>query len=228
MARRKQPYWATLPDGELLDLRFCDLGLSLTGTVLEERVERLYEELADRGIEFRPHCWLSEEWFSPDRVPGIAIAFYLAHPRLMKLERKMMMEVEGGGESWCLKLLRHETGHALDTAFGLSRRIRWRRPRLPSSFFVPASSAAVLRSGIIANRHGARGTGRASLRGTRRSGDRIPAALLVERGVVFARSGAWYRDRFLSRTSAADEAGTKNDDGSRGRRRELVPQIAEA
>jgi len=135
MARAKQPLWAALPDRELLDLRICDLGLSVSGTVLEERVERLYEELADRRIDFRPHCWLSEEWFSPDGVPGIAIAFYLAHPRLMKLERKMMMEVEGGSESWSMKLLRHEAGHALDTAFRLSQRVRWRRvfgnPRKP-------------------------------------------------------------------------------------------------
>ena len=135
MVRVKQPPWAALPDRELLDLRFCDLGLSVSGTVLEERVERLYEELADRGIDFRPHCWLSEEWFSPDGVPGIAIAFYLADPRLMKLERKMMMDVEGGSESWSMKLLRPEAGHALDTAFKLSQRVRWRRvfgnPRKP-------------------------------------------------------------------------------------------------
>ena len=49
-------------------------------------VERLYGELARRGIRFRPHCWLAEEWFSPDGVPGIAIPFYLAHPRLARLE----------------------------------------------------------------------------------------------------------------------------------------------
>ncbi len=127
MARKKQPEWAVFPDSVLLDLRFCDLSLKIKGTVLEDRVERLHQELADRGVGFRPHCWLGEEWFSPDGVPGIAIAFYLAHPRLMKLERKMMMEVEGGSENWCMRLLRHEAGHALDTAYRLSRRVRWRR-----------------------------------------------------------------------------------------------------
>ena len=49
---------------------------------LHESVQRLYAELRRKGIRFRPHLWLSEEWFSPDGMPGIAIPFYLAHPRL--------------------------------------------------------------------------------------------------------------------------------------------------
>jgi hypothetical protein len=116
-----------LADEELLDLRLCDLGLSIRGTVLEPRIERLYAELARRGLRFRPHCWLSSEWFSPGGVPGIAIPFFLAHPRLMRLERKQMLEVEGGTEEWCMKLLRHEAGHALDSAFRLHHRPSWRK-----------------------------------------------------------------------------------------------------
>jgi len=118
----KEPDWVELPDRELLELRFCDLGLRVEGSQLEARLERLYEELAARDIRFRPHAWLSEEWFSPDGVPGIAIPFYLAHPRLARLERKFMLEVEGGSESWCLKILRHEAGHAIDTAYRLRRK----------------------------------------------------------------------------------------------------------
>ncbi len=118
--------WSSLPDRELLDYRVCDLGLQLNGTVLEQRVARLHQELKMRGLCFRPHCWLSEEWFSPDGIPGIAIPFYLAHPRLIRLERKQMLEVEGGTEQWCMKILRHEAGHAIDSAFGLHRRRRWR------------------------------------------------------------------------------------------------------
>lgn len=115
-----------MPDEELLEMRLCDLGLRLEGSVVDRRVRRLHAELEARGLRFRPHCWLAEEWFSPDNVPGIAIPFYLAHPRLIKLERKMMLDVEGGTESWCLRLLRHEAGHAIDTAYGLHRRRRWR------------------------------------------------------------------------------------------------------
>lgn len=113
-------------DADLLDMRMCDLGLSITGTFIEERIEQLYDELGERGISFRPHCWLSDEWFSPDGVPGIAIPFYLAHPRLMRLERKQILDVEGGTHEWFMKILRHEAGHAIDTAYRLRRRKSYR------------------------------------------------------------------------------------------------------
>jgi len=118
--------WADAGDEELLQWRLCDLGVKLEGTPLEGRVERLYAELEARGLVFRPHCWLSEEWFSADGVPGIAIPFYLAHPRLMRLERAQMLEVEGGNEAWCMRILRHEAGHCYDTAYRLHFRRRWR------------------------------------------------------------------------------------------------------
>jgi hypothetical protein len=125
--RRGEPRWAEHTTEELLKLRFCDLGLRLETSPLWERIERLYEELAERDLHFRPHCWLAEEWFSPDGVPGIAIPFYLAHPRLTRLEKQQMLEAEGGTESWCMKILRHEAGHTLDTAFRLHRRLRYRQ-----------------------------------------------------------------------------------------------------
>src|SRR5207253_8807734 len=76
---------------------------------------------------FRPHFWLADEWFTPDGVPGIAIPFYLAHPRLAKLELAQMLEVEGGDPDSCLRILRHEAGHAIDNAYLLRRRPTRRR-----------------------------------------------------------------------------------------------------
>jgi Putative zinc-binding metallo-peptidase len=122
---RKHP-WESLRDDQLLDLRFCDLKISIDGALLQHSIARLYNELAQRGIRIRPHCWLAEEWFSPDGVPGIAIPFYLAHPRLMALERRCMREVEGGNRGWLMRILRHEAGHAIDSAYRLRRRRRWR------------------------------------------------------------------------------------------------------
>ena len=119
--------WASLSDDQLLDLRFCDLKLTIQNTLLQERISQLHEELARRGIRFRPHYWLSDEWFSPDGVPGVAIPFYLAHSRLAKLEFHQMYEVEGGKSRSCMQLLRHEAGHAIDTAYGLHRRKRWKQ-----------------------------------------------------------------------------------------------------
>jgi Putative zinc-binding metallo-peptidase len=125
-ARVLKASWHEMPDDELLDVRLCDLPLRIEGTPLEARAERVYEELERRGLKFRPHVWLSEEWFSPDGVPGFAIPFYLAHPRLIRLERKLMLEAEGESERECLRIMRHEAGHALSNAFRLHRRRRWR------------------------------------------------------------------------------------------------------
>jgi hypothetical protein len=82
--------------------------------------------------------WLAEEWFSPDGVPGIAVPFYLAHPRLERLERRIMREAEGGNSRWFMRILRHEAGHALDNAYRLRRRKRWREVFGPASLQYPA------------------------------------------------------------------------------------------
>ena len=118
--------WTRLGDEQLLDLRLCDLQLQLRGSLVQTRITRLYRELAARGIAFRPHAWLAQEWFSPDGVPGFAVPFYLAHPRLTRLERKMTGVVEGSNVNWQMRILRHEAGHAIDSAYRLRRRARWR------------------------------------------------------------------------------------------------------
>jgi hypothetical protein len=114
-----------MTDLQLLDLRLCDLPIRIRGTVLEQRVEKLYRELEARYLSFRPHVWLGEEWFTPDGVGGFAIPFYLAHPRLIRLERTQMLEVEGASEAECMRILRHEAGHAIDNAFRLHTRRTW-------------------------------------------------------------------------------------------------------
>lgn len=119
-----QPEWARWPDEKLLKMRMCDLGLRIKGTALHKAIRQVCSELADRRISFRPYFWLSDDWFTPDGVPGVAIPFYMAHPRLARLELNQMLEVEGGNPDWCLRILRHETGHAIDNAYRLRRRRR--------------------------------------------------------------------------------------------------------
>jgi hypothetical protein len=123
---RKAKDWTRLSDEELLELRFRDLDVDLASSVVAGRIERLYEELERRGIRFRPHFWVSTDWFSPDGVPGVAVPFYVVHPRLKRLEQSQMLDVEGGTEDWCMMLLRHETAHAIDSAYRLHRRKDWR------------------------------------------------------------------------------------------------------
>ncbi len=111
----------------LLSMRFSDLNVRWEGTWIEDCIRELYADLERRGIRFRPHFWLSNDWFSPDGVPGIAIPFYLAHPRLMRLERSQMLEVEGGSREEFMKILRHECGHAFQHAYQLQRKRSWQK-----------------------------------------------------------------------------------------------------
>ena len=91
-------------------------------TVIERRIRDLEREFDGKGITFRAHFWLADDWFTPDGVPGIAAPFYLTHPRLARLERTQLLEVEGGTKAWCMRILRHEMGHALDNAYRLQRK----------------------------------------------------------------------------------------------------------
>jgi len=136
MARRLA--WASLPDDQLLKLRLRDLDVRIEGTWLEDCLNDLDHELDQRGIRLKPHFWLSDDWFSPKNTPGIAIPFYLAHPRLMRLERNKIFEVEGGTVRECMRILRHEVGHVIQHAYRLQRRRRWQALFGPSSRHYPS------------------------------------------------------------------------------------------
>jgi hypothetical protein len=122
MARRQlREDWAQLGDEELLELRMADLPLAVEGT-LAQRIAQLRGELEERSLRFPLHFYISDEWFTPDGATAIAVPFYLAHPRLEKLEEAQMFEVEGGEHEWGMRILRHEAGHAIDNAYQLRRR----------------------------------------------------------------------------------------------------------
>jgi len=116
--------WADLDDERLLDVRMSDLPLTIEGT-LAERIAQIRAELGARGLRAPLHFYLSDEWFTPDGATAVAVPFYLAHPRLARLEEAQMLEVEGGEHEWCMRILRHESGHAIDNAY----RLRLRRQR---------------------------------------------------------------------------------------------------
>ena len=124
---RKRFAWASLSDEQLLKLRLRDLKVTVEDTWLEDCFNSLLDELGQRGIRVRPHAWISSEWFSPENTPGIAFPFYLAHPRLMQLEKKKIIDVEGGTWSECMAILRHEAGHVLQHSYALQRRRRWQQ-----------------------------------------------------------------------------------------------------
>jgi hypothetical protein len=131
-ASRFEPEWADWPDERLLDVRMCDLGIAVKTSGLGVFIRQLHRELRQHGIRFRPYFWLSDDWYTPDGVTGVAIPFYMAHPRLARLELAQIFEVEGGTSEWCMRILRHECAHALDNAYRL-RRLKRRQKLFGSS-----------------------------------------------------------------------------------------------
>ncbi|MBC75469.1 MAG: hypothetical protein CME64_05575 [Halobacteriovoraceae bacterium] len=112
-------------DDEILSMRIKDLPLD-SRPLFDGQLSKLRSELKRRGIEWMPHVWPSEEWFSPDGVGGFAFPFTLLDSKLIKLEKKHVGLSEGSNEKEFLKLIRHECAHALDNAFHL-RKIKSRQ-----------------------------------------------------------------------------------------------------
>lgn len=119
--------WVDLSDEALLEKRISQLGLHLEGTSLQPLIQRLYEELSAKGLTFHPPCHIGDEWFVPVGIPAIFIPFFLVHERLRRLERKLILEVEGETEEWFMKLMRHEAAHAYAYAYQLYRKKKWQR-----------------------------------------------------------------------------------------------------
>jgi putative zinc-binding metallo-peptidase len=109
----------------LLAQRISDIGLEIRGTLLEQLVNQLYEELTAKGLAFRPPVYLSDQWGCPDGTPLIGVPFYLADARLSRIEEDYSSAVENAEES--MRYLRHEAGHAFNYAYRLYDRADWRK-----------------------------------------------------------------------------------------------------
>ena len=119
--------WVNLSDDQLLEKKISQLGLKLESAELQPLVQQLYDELSQKGLAFHPPCHVGDEWFVPVGIPAIFIPFFLAHERLRKLERKMILEVEGETPEWFMRLIRHEAAHAYSYAYQLYKKKKWQR-----------------------------------------------------------------------------------------------------
>lgn len=118
--------WVNLSDEDLLKIRICDLSLKIEGTSIEPLIEEVLNELKDQGLPIQPKIYLGDEWFSPEGAVSVSVPFYLAHSRLIELEKKMILDAEGANPGDFKKLLRHECGHCFDHAYGFSKRAKWK------------------------------------------------------------------------------------------------------
>lgn len=108
---------------ELLKTPVSKLSLAVEGSPLERYVRRLRREMEAKRFRFNPEVYLTDGWGCPDRTPVIGIPFYLADPRLVRLEEEQTGEVED--PRTIMMLLRHEAGHAVNYAYRLWRRPSW-------------------------------------------------------------------------------------------------------
>jgi hypothetical protein len=115
----------------LLAHQISELGLAIAGTRVERMVEQLYQELDARGLSFRPPVYLSDQWGCPDGIPLIGVPFYLADPRLERIEDDFAEGIESDAES--MRFMRHEAGHAFNYAYRLYDRPDWRQTFGPYS-----------------------------------------------------------------------------------------------
>ncbi len=108
---------------DLLDKPIRDLGLKIEGSSVERFVRQLYRELERKGLrKFRPLVYLTDEWGCPDGEPVIGVPFYLADPKLQKLEGQMN-DLEDARQ--IMMYLRHEAGHAFNYAYELYKSPEW-------------------------------------------------------------------------------------------------------
>jgi hypothetical protein len=117
----------------VLDKKVSELGLRVEGSPVEKYVQELYRELDHRGLKkFRPVCYLTDEWGCPDQQPVLGIPFYLADPKLRKLEHAVDKLED---ERQIMMYMRHEAGHVFNYAYRLYTTPQWRR--LFGPFFRP-------------------------------------------------------------------------------------------
>jgi len=130
-----------ISDDELMQTRIKDLVLSLEESDIYPLVQDVLRELKLKGLDYQPRLYFGDEWFSPEGFNAVAIPFFLAHPRLRQLEKKVMKECEGEPPFDFKKFFRHELGHAFDHAYKVSQRKVWqktfgsnKKPYTPESY----------------------------------------------------------------------------------------------
>jgi hypothetical protein len=104
---------------KFLTTRICDLNLDVDECIAP-LLKRLRKELRGHRILLWPDFYFGNEWGCVNKKISISIPFYLATPDLRELEGDTPTN-EG-----ILKILRHETGHAINYAYKLWQTEEWK------------------------------------------------------------------------------------------------------
>ena len=104
---------------KFLTTRICDLELHVDKN-MEPYFKRLKKELREKRILLWPDFYFGNEWGCVNKKISISIPFYLATPDLKDLEGDETTKEE------MMKILRHETGHAINYAYKLWQLKDWK------------------------------------------------------------------------------------------------------
>ncbi|MBN2143039.1 MAG: putative zinc-binding metallopeptidase [Candidatus Aureabacteria bacterium] len=104
---------------KFLTTRICDLNLDID-YVMAHPFQRLKTELSEHRIRLWPDFYFGNEWGCVNKKISISIPFHLATPELKKFEEDIPTSEE------LVKILRHETGHAINYAYKLWQYRDWK------------------------------------------------------------------------------------------------------
>ncbi len=118
---------------KFLTTRICDLELDVDESMVACS-KRLKKELRNNRILLWPDFYFGNEWGCVNKKISISIPFYLATSELRDLEGDVPTNEE------MIKILRHETGHAINYGYKLWQRKDWKetfgdfRKRYPTQY----------------------------------------------------------------------------------------------
>ncbi len=104
---------------KLLTTRICDLDLNIEES-FDSSFKRLKKELKDHRILLWPDFYFGNEWGCVNKHVSVSVPFYLATAELKELED----DTPAGEE--LVKILRHESGHAINYAYRLWQQKEWK------------------------------------------------------------------------------------------------------
>ena len=140
----REPAWAHLPDRDLLDVRLCDLGNAHRRVDAGRARDPHQRRTGATQPAIPPRVLAFGRMVFARRCGGRGDSVLSGAPAADEARAAPDAGgVEGGTRQWCLRILRHEVGHAIDNAYRLHRRQRWRGtvrqldPALPGSSYSP-------------------------------------------------------------------------------------------
>ena len=104
---------------KFLTTRVCDLELDVESS-MKPYFKRLKKELRAHRILLWPDFYFGNEWGCVDRKISVSVPFYLATPELKTLEG------DTPSDEGLMKILRHETGHAVNYAYRIWQKEGWK------------------------------------------------------------------------------------------------------